>query len=294
MFRSRWIDVDGPIHLADFGGTGPPMVLVHGLGGSHLNWTLSAPTLAERHAVVALDLAGFGRTPPAGRGVGMRDAARLLAGVLTKVASEPAVLVGNSMGGLLSMIVAGSHPDAVRALVLVDPALPLRTPRGMSRESLRIAAVGSPLIGPAMIRLLRRRTSPAGEVEDLLRMVCADPDAVPASYRAAAMAMSAERRTMAWSINSLGAAGRSLAIELITPGRVARHFAAVAAPTLLVHGKEDRLVHPASAAWAHGLRPDWELRVLAHVGHAPMIEAPARFISVVDRWLEESVGWLSP
>ncbi|MGI9609095.1 MAG: alpha/beta fold hydrolase, partial [Acidimicrobiia bacterium] len=61
------IDLDGPVHYADYGGDGSPMVLVHGLGGSHLNWLHVAHRLAERHRVVAVDLAGFGLTPPAGR-----------------------------------------------------------------------------------------------------------------------------------------------------------------------------------------------------------------------------------
>src|SRR5262245_36769441 len=64
---SRVADVGGPVHFIDFGGSGPPMVLVHGLGGSAVNWLAVGPALAQRARVVALDLPGFGRTPPAGR-----------------------------------------------------------------------------------------------------------------------------------------------------------------------------------------------------------------------------------
>ena len=61
--RSRTVDLGGPVHFADFGGSGPTMVLVHGLGGSHLNWLAVGPALAARARVLAPDLAGFGRTP---------------------------------------------------------------------------------------------------------------------------------------------------------------------------------------------------------------------------------------
>jgi pimeloyl-ACP methyl ester carboxylesterase len=58
--QSVTVDLDGPYHYADYGGDGPPMVLLHGIGGSHINWMLVAPKLAERFHVYALDLIGFG------------------------------------------------------------------------------------------------------------------------------------------------------------------------------------------------------------------------------------------
>jgi pimeloyl-ACP methyl ester carboxylesterase len=64
---SRTLDLGGPLHYQDFGGTGPTMVLVHGLGGSHLNWMMVGERLARRARVLVPDLAGFGRTPLAGR-----------------------------------------------------------------------------------------------------------------------------------------------------------------------------------------------------------------------------------
>src|SRR5439155_6364582 len=64
---SRTIDLDGPVHYADFGGDGPTMVLVHGLGGSFVDWAAVGPDLAGRARVVAPDLAGFGHTPLDGR-----------------------------------------------------------------------------------------------------------------------------------------------------------------------------------------------------------------------------------
>ena len=93
MARSQIIDVDGPVHYVDHGGDGPPMVLVHGLGGSHLNWIAAAPGLAERHRVYAVDLAGFGLTPLIGRRAAVQANRRLLDGFLEQVSpNEPVVL----------------------------------------------------------------------------------------------------------------------------------------------------------------------------------------------------------
>src|SRR5215472_1377088 len=120
---SRHADLDGPVHYLDLGGDGPPLVGVHGLGGSALNWIAVGEGLAAHHRVLALDLRGFGETP-LGAGTRLRDNVRLLDLFLREVVGRPATLVGNSMGGLLSVRQAAEHPDTVCNLVLVDPALP--------------------------------------------------------------------------------------------------------------------------------------------------------------------------
>ena len=62
--RSRWIDLDGPVHYLDFGGpaSGPAVVCVHGLAGSAVNWSAIAPLLAGRCRMLAVDLPGHGLT----------------------------------------------------------------------------------------------------------------------------------------------------------------------------------------------------------------------------------------
>ena len=66
---SHFSDIAGPVHWVDFGGPAgvPPIVMVHGLGGSHLNWVRIARPLTERNRVIAVDLPGFGFSPAAGR-----------------------------------------------------------------------------------------------------------------------------------------------------------------------------------------------------------------------------------
>ena len=99
--QTRTVDLDGPVNVADFGGSGPPMVLVHGLGGSHLDWMDTGPRLAERAHVLAPDLIGHGRTPLEGRSASVSSNVELLDRFIVEVAGSPAVVVGNSMGGLI-------------------------------------------------------------------------------------------------------------------------------------------------------------------------------------------------
>src|SRR6476661_10812538 len=116
--ESRVVDLGGPVHYVDFGGpeSGPAVVLVHGLGGSHLNWDLFAPLLNGRARVWAIDLPGFGRSEPDGRTASVSANAAVLQRFLADVVGEPVVLVGNSMGGMLSILAAGERPDAVIGL----------------------------------------------------------------------------------------------------------------------------------------------------------------------------------
>src|ERR1700710_3049562 len=119
--EQRTVDLSGPVHYLDFGGAGRPIVLVHGLGGSSVNWLGVGPQLSKVGRVVAVDLAGHGRTLSLGRSARVSANRALLSRFLGEVAREPAVLIGNSMGGYLSLAQAAAEPATVRALVLVAP-----------------------------------------------------------------------------------------------------------------------------------------------------------------------------
>src|SRR6185295_2680836 len=102
----RIIDLGVPVHYIDFGGSGAPMVLVHGLGGSAINWLGVGPSLARRYRVLAPDLAGFGETPPVTGATGLAAQQNLLDRFLKSITAGPAIVVGNSMGGLVAMMEA--------------------------------------------------------------------------------------------------------------------------------------------------------------------------------------------
>src|SRR5689334_1604536 len=110
---SRTIDIGGPVHYVDFGGNpdGPTLVLVHGLGGSHLNWDLLAPLLTDSARVFALDLPGFGLSEPELRLATVQNNRRVLDRFIQEVAGVPVVLVGNSMGGMISILQTSRRPE---------------------------------------------------------------------------------------------------------------------------------------------------------------------------------------
>ena len=124
---SRWTDIGGPVHYLDFGGPagGPLIVCVHGLGGSAVNWVAVAPLLTGRYRLLAPDLAGHGLTRSAGRGTDVAANRVLLHSFIASVSAGPVIFMGNSMGGMISLLEAAAAPGGVAGLILVDPALPL-------------------------------------------------------------------------------------------------------------------------------------------------------------------------
>lgn len=288
--RSVTVDLDGPVHYADFGGDGPPIVLVHGLGGSHVNWMRVGAALAELGRVVALDLAGFGRTPPDRRAPSVVANRVLLDRFLAEVVGAPALLVGNSMGGVVALLEAARRPRRVRGLVLVDPALP---PTADGRPDPRFALRGllmlAPVVGDVIQRARVERTSPEERVGEILRLVCTDPARIPSDVVEAHVALVRDRDLMPWSVGAHLEAARSLVLPL-TPPVFARTVATVHVPTLLVHGVEDRLVPVASARRLAGWRQDWGYAELPDVGHTPMLETPDAFLESMRPFAEATAA----
>jgi pimeloyl-ACP methyl ester carboxylesterase len=287
MATSHFIDLDGPVHYVDHGGTGRPMVLVHGLGGSYLNWMLIGPLLAADHRVLAVDLAGFGLTPPAGRGTTVAANRDLLDDFCRAVAPDiPVILVGNSMGGLIVMMEAAANPERVAATVLIDPALPMADLHTMNRFTFqRLVVPMVPGVGEAAMRLYFATTTPEEQVEETLRTITADPSVVPAEARAASVELQRLRRGMEWSVSAFLAAARSTGIAIARRSAFRAMIHRITAPTLVIHGTQDRIVSPGSARWLVAQRPDWELRMFSGLGHVPMIERPEGVAETMRRWL---------
>ena len=118
----------GITHWRDYGGSGSPIVLVHGLGGSIPTWDAVGPALTGLGRVVALDLPGFGLSPP-GNDWELETHAASITAFIDEFGHN-ATLIGNSMGALLAQMVAAENPDKVVALVLLSPATPPRLADG--------------------------------------------------------------------------------------------------------------------------------------------------------------------
>jgi len=285
--ESRTIELDGPLHYVEWPGPrdGAPLLLVHGLGGSYVNWATVGPRFAQRHRVLAVDLAGFGRTPLGARRFTLEGNRELLIRFIEGVVREPVTLVGNSMGGLLSLMVAATAPRRVHSLVLVNAAHPpARGVRPDREVALAFGMYMVPRLGEYVMQRRAKKLSPAALVRDTMRMCAAEPEKLAPEVIAAHVALAEERRAMAWAHDAFLGSARSIVRTLLAPGRVQKMADCVRAPTLLVHGDRDRLV-PLGAAKAAAARHHWTLETLHGVGHVPQLEVPERFVEVVERWL---------
>lgn len=278
--RSDLTHLDGPTHIIDHGGEGTPLVLVHGLGGNALNWMRVGPTLARHHRVFAVDLVGFGRTPLAGRTSTIPGHAALVERLVERVGS-PATLVGNSMGGLVSLTVAARRPDLVRSLVLVDPAIPRYDGAPLDRAVVgAFSAYAVPGVGEAWLRKVGREVPPEKLLAYFMSLCGVDPRALPPEVYEAHLDMARYRRGLPWGDAAFLSSARSLLRRVLVRPRWEAIARKVTAPTLLVHGERDRLISVVSARGLARRKPAWRFAELSGVGHTPMLEAPDRFAEV--------------
>jgi len=280
------VDLDGPVHYLDFGGDGEPLLMVHGLGGNALNWAAVGPELARHHRTLAVDLAGFGRTPLFHRSAAVGANAKLVHSFIEQVIGEPVVLMGNSMGGHIAIIEAADNPQWVRALIAVDPAVPGVHVRRPDPAMLGVmAALTLPGLAEMVIDRRARMLGPEGLVRRTIALVTADPSRVSAEVIEAHIQLMRERSNLGRQASrAFLQASRSLGLRMADPRFWAR-AKRVEAPTLVVHGDQDRLI-PLSAARELVRRlSGWKLEILEGVGHVPMMETPDRFLGVVNRWL---------
>jgi pimeloyl-ACP methyl ester carboxylesterase len=290
--ESRVVDLDGPVHYVDFGGSagGPAVVLVHGLGGSHLNWDLFAPLLTDHARVWALDLPGFGRSEPGERTASVSANAATLQRFLDEVVGEPVVLVGNSMGGMLSILATGERPEVVTGLVLLDPAIPGPRRALDPLVALMFAVYAVPFVGERFLRGRRTRTTEIARVRETLTLCGVDPDAVPREVIDRSVTLLQEREDVEGMDKAFLAAARSLLRLLVDPRRYRAAMASIRVPVLLVHGDRDRLVPVAAARDIARRHPSWRYLELPDVGHVPQLQVPELLAKDVLAWLEETAA----
>jgi pimeloyl-ACP methyl ester carboxylesterase len=259
-------------------GSGSPVVLVHGLGNSALAWRRVIPGLAARHRVIAPDLPGFGHSSEV-QAEDLLDAyTHFLEELVGHVSpGVPVALVGNSIGGAVSLRLALTRTELVSRLVLVDPAgvgqgIPswwrLVHFEGLVRL---LSAVPLTLIpSPVLERLIG---------EAYRRMAFADPSHV--SDRTV--------RLFARQLNSRERIHRFLrlahaVVDSFEPD-VQRLEHPLPVPVLAVWGREDRLVPLADALALLERLGGLEIRIIEDAAHTPQLEAPRAFLDAVGEFL---------
>lgn len=269
-----------------------PALYLHGLGGSSTNWTDLAALLAGHVAGAAIDLPGSGRSDPAPRYTVDAYAGRVVRWI-AGAGNGPVHLVGNSLGGTVAVTVAATRPDLVRTLTLISPALPFLDPR----RSLQSRLV--PLLAvPGGERLARRMlaTIPPEELARRVVEACfADPGRVAEQRLAEAIEEVRGRYTADHYVSAYLRTMRGLVASFLRaylPGdrSLWRTAAAVRAPTLVIGGRQDRLVDVRVAPRAAWVIPDSRLLMLAGVGHVAHMEVPRLVARAVVALLSEPAG----
>jgi pimeloyl-ACP methyl ester carboxylesterase len=254
-------------------------VYVHGLGGSSNNWTELAGALSGRFRGLAVDLPGFGRTPPPATGDyrPAAHAATLVAFLddLRRGGSGPVHLLGNSLGGAVSLLTAAARPDLVRTLTLVSPAMPDLRPLPSRLGGGRAALALLPLLG-GRARAEQDAATPRERLARTMALCHADPGRVGPRALAMAVTEAEERAGLAWTPEALHRSFLGLVgVWFAPPPRSLWSAAArVSAPTLVVWGEADRLVGVGRAARTAAALPAGRLLRLPGVGHVAQIERP--------------------
>lgn len=277
----------GLVHQKDYGGDGQPIVMVHGLGGSIANWDFLAPRLTGQGHVVALDLPGFGLSPP-GPDWSLETHANAIVDFVEHT-GPPVVLIGNSMGGLLSEMVAATRPDLVKGMILISPATPPRWPDPHRHwPTARRLLIGStPGVGPAMNRRVVSSMTSRELVNDSLRRITHKPGRVPMDMVESFVDVAERRTQLPWATDAIPKTGQSIRALFLRRSRFVSMIRDIVAPTLVIQGIWDRIVSRTSVEWMCHLRPDWTLELMDDTGHTPHIDAPIRTLGVIRPWLDD-------
>jgi pimeloyl-ACP methyl ester carboxylesterase len=266
-----------------------PALYVHGLGGSSTNWTDLADLLSPWLEGHAIDLPGFGHSDPIRRYTLTALADRVIR-VIDHLGHGPVHLFGNSLGGAVSVRIAATRPDLVRSLALISPAMPFMDPRRSAQG--RLVPM---LLIPRVERLAARRfAGMAGEdiAQQVIDICWADPDSLHPRRRAEAIEEVSRRLCVPWSADAYVRTFRGLVTSFLRaylPGADSlwRLASRIAVPTLVIWGREDRLVDVRLAPRVAGAIPDSRLLILGQVGHVSQMERPDLVARAVVALLDE-------
>ncbi|MEI7644919.1 MAG: alpha/beta hydrolase [Chloroflexales bacterium] len=253
----------------EIAGAGPPILFIHGLGSSTRDWEFQVPTFAQQFQVITADLRGHGRSSkPRGR-YRIPLFADDMAALLRALGAAPAHIVGLSLGGMVALELALSHPDLVRSLVIINsgPEAPAQTLRE------RVGLIGIYLRRVAIVRLRGMRALGETLAGQLL------PEPGQAALRHTFIARWAENDRRAY-LAALGAIG----------GWSARaRLPTLRCPTLVIAAELDYTPVDYKAAYCAAI-PRGELVVVAGSRHLTPIDRPAEINAAILRFLAARDG----
>ncbi|HQR36954.1 MAG TPA: alpha/beta fold hydrolase [Blastocatellia bacterium] len=271
-----WVSRDFYVTVGDVrvrywiaGESGPPVVLLHGFGETVETWVCNVATLASSYRVHAVDLVGCGLSDKPAIHHSLANFAAFVADFMTAVDVEDARIIGHSMGAAVALKFAMSYPDRVKALVLVSSA-------GLGRDlalSSRIATV--PFVGELVTRPSR------GMVRYFLERAVSDRTLISDEIVTAAIARASSPEARRSALEILRALVTVRGVREDVVRSVVDNLDRIATPTLVVWGRQDRLLPVAHAAIAARGIPNASVRIFEDCGHAPHIECCNEFNELV-------------
>jgi pimeloyl-ACP methyl ester carboxylesterase len=259
-------------------GSGPVLLLIHGMGGSYENWKEVIDPLTRRYTVVAPDLPGHGRSAPGGGDYSIGALATSLRDLLIALGHRSATLVGHSLGGGIAMQLAYQFPEFTDRLVLVSSG-------GLGPEVtlvLRAAALpGAEFVIAATARIGSRVGTVFGRG---LAAVGLRPtiDVAEVARGYASLADGERREAFLATLRSVISA-RGQRVDASD-----RLYLNAGVPVLIMWGARDPIIPVRHGKRAHEAIAGSRLEIFDGVGHVPQLEAPTRFVTVLERFLEET------
>jgi pimeloyl-ACP methyl ester carboxylesterase len=259
-------------------GSGPVLLLIHGMGGTLENWEVVIELLSRDHTVIAPDLPGHGSSAPGAGDYSIGALAAGLRDLLVALGHDRATLVGHSLGGGIAMQFAYQFPEIMERLVLVSSGglgsevSPVLRAAALPGANLFIAATAGPgrAAGSALARGLGAiGLKPKADVAEVARGYAslADPD-----HRAAFLA----------TLRSVVSTGG----QRVNAGD--RLYLTEGVPVLIIWGARDPIIPVRHGEDACRAIPGSRLEIFDEVGHMPQVEVPGRFVAVLERFLAES------
>lgn len=271
--QSRFVQVANQrIHYLQ-AGTGPPVLLVHGIAASVTDWEQNLPALAAHFSVTAVDLPGFGDSDVPASKLGIADAVPFLDGFLDAVAIRRVALVGNSMGGLICGHYAIARPNRVDRLLMVDPA-------GLARDvAIHFRLLSLPFLGEWALR----PNPNAGRIA--ARGLFYDPSRAPKVW-------------LQDKVRDRGPRARTYLLQALRSGTnllgvrqevvMLDGLRTLGIPTLVMWGAHDHVVPLRHLDLVKTHLPNAKTYVFPEAGHVPMLECPDEFNRLAVQFLKAS------
>jgi pimeloyl-ACP methyl ester carboxylesterase len=238
-------------------GSGPALVIVHGVGGHKEDWKGLMAVLATRRTAYAVDMLGFGKSSRNAADLSIPTQASAIKALLDAEGIRAADLVGNSVGGWVTATFAANYPSMARALIVIDPA-----------------GFADMFKGEPPVNLFPNNV---GEMQRLLEYVIHSDFAHTAEFAAKAYAEFAASNEKSIEARLGPALYQSPKLEEVMPK--------ISAPTLVVWGKEDKLFPVALAPYITSLTPGATMAVIDDASHFPQIDQPEKLASLAQEFL---------